>query len=227
MPAADAPRDLVGMWLLSDGLREANESRRRGRRRIIILGGSHSAYAVARRARITGASRSAAARSTSFSAARRGSSILIARPRCDDLYHVAPGDICPRTLRVNRMGGLRGHGREMWRQIACRPGTLPEPRIATMPSNTSLAPSCARSSNEAALATPALATGRRPCRCSMPSGQRLAFQAERGAMRSARIAGCCSPTAPGCPISGIGLGTGFKYPQAWAASRISTARPTA
>ena len=26
------------------------------------------------------------------------------------------------------MGGLRGYGREMWRQIARRPRTLPEPR---------------------------------------------------------------------------------------------------
>ena len=31
------------------------------------------------------------------------------------------------------MGGLRGYGREMWRQIAQRPRTLPEPRVVTMP----------------------------------------------------------------------------------------------
>jgi hypothetical protein len=31
------------------------------------------------------------------------------------------------------MGGLRGYGREMWRQIAHRPRTLPEPRIVALP----------------------------------------------------------------------------------------------
>src|SRR5262249_39316648 len=104
-----------------------------GQRPILILGGSHSAYSVAGAfLELAGAPRPAHGQ------------IVLLQPRAprifypdhkaasDDLYAVAPGDICPRTQRVNRMGGLRGFGREMWRQVARRPRTTPEPRVVTM-----------------------------------------------------------------------------------------------
>src|SRR5204862_54024 len=77
--------------------------------RIVILGGSHSAYSVAGALLELPAARRLAA----------GQIVILQRrePRVfypdrnaalEDLYDVDAGDICPRTQGVNRMGGLRG-----------------------------------------------------------------------------------------------------------------------
>ena len=46
-----------------------------------------------------------------------------------DGYRVAGDDVCPRTQRVHRLGGLRGDGRELWRAITGRPGAPAEDRV--------------------------------------------------------------------------------------------------
>jgi hypothetical protein len=38
-------------------------------------------------------------------------------------------DVCPRTRRVHQLGGLRGDGRELYRQMTRRPGTQAERRV--------------------------------------------------------------------------------------------------
>ena len=104
--------------LWSAGLEEANDIlAEAGRRPILILGGSHSAYSVA------GAFLDCRAPN-----AWPGQIVILQRRQPRVFYPdrrprrrplpVEPGDICPRTQRVNRLGGLRGFGREMWRQIA-------------------------------------------------------------------------------------------------------------
>src|SRR5436305_891999 len=116
------------------GLAEANDILRNAAgRRIVILGGSHSAYAVAwALLELPGAA-----------TLGEGQIAIVQRrpPRVfypdkaaadADQYPVDPGDICPRTRRVNRMGGVRGHGRDIWRRITHRPGTEAEKRVAVL-----------------------------------------------------------------------------------------------
>src|SRR5260221_8313336 len=134
-PDSAERRVLSSNVLLShDGLVVANDIiGSAGGRRIIVLGGSHSAYAVAwALLQLPAASGLGEAQ---IAIVQRRPPRIFYRDRAAavaDLYHVAPGDICARTLRVNRMGGLRGHGRDMWRQIACRPGTTSEPRVTVL-----------------------------------------------------------------------------------------------
>ena len=152
-----------------------------GRRPILILGGSHSAYSVAGAfLGLPGAERLA-----------KGQIIILQRrePRVfypdrqaalDDLYDVAPGDICPRTQRVNRMGGLRGFGREMWRQIALRPRTTPEPRVVTMDMQRLSAGELGAMIAEAALVVPSFGYRSTMLPVFDAGGERLALNAELG-----------------------------------------------
>jgi hypothetical protein len=50
-----------------------------------------------------------------------------------DFYPFSEDDICPATQRVNRLSGLRGDGRELWRRIHAKPGTVPEHRVVCRP----------------------------------------------------------------------------------------------
>ena len=201
--------------LSSAGLKEANQIlAEAGRRPILILGGSHSAYSVAGAfVGLPGAERLA-----------KGQIIILQRrePRIfypdyqtalDDLYDVAPGDICPRTQRVNRMGGLRGFGREMWRQIAQRPRTTPEPRVVTMDMqrlsinelNTMIA--------EAALVVPSFGYRSAMLPVFDAAGERLTLNAELGGVAVGEQS--CLLLADGTSVPnlfGIGLGTGYKLP---------------
>ena len=105
--------------------------------RVVILGGSHSAF-------------SAAWVLTNlmppemFSA---GSIRLLHRGRLQIFYPSAEealmdgykdftaDDICPVTRRVFRLGGLRGDGRQLWRSVSGLAGTEPETRVAVQRMN--------------------------------------------------------------------------------------------
>src|SRR5262249_40859365 len=104
--------------LSHEGLAEANEIlRTAGDRRSGSVGGSHSAYAVAGALlELPGAKRLGPGQLVILQ--RRPPRVFYPdRTAADaDEYPVDPGDICPRTRRVNRMGGLRGHGRDIWRR---------------------------------------------------------------------------------------------------------------
>jgi len=201
--------------LSSKGLREANHIlAAAGRRQILILGGSHSAYAVADA--LLGLP--AADRLT------EGQIVILQRrePRVfypdrnaalDDLYDVAPGDICPRTQRVNRMGGLRGYGREMWRQIACRPRTLPEPRVVAMPIQQFSAAELHSRIERAALVVPCFGYRSAMLPVFDAKGERLALSAEAGGVavgEDSRLLLEDGTTLPN--LFGIGLGTGYRLP---------------
>jgi hypothetical protein len=146
----------------------------------------------------------------------------------DDLYDVDPGDICPRTQRVNRMGGLRGYGREMWRQIAHRPRTLREPRIVALPMQQFSATELRSQIERAALVIPCFGYRSAMLPVFDAQGERLALSAEAGGVAVGDDNHLLMGDGRSLPNHfGIGLGTGYRCPPAWAASQISTARPTA
>jgi hypothetical protein len=197
------------------GLKEADQIlAEAGRRPILILGGSHSAYSVAGALlELPGAERLA-----------KGQIIILQRrePRIfypdrkaalDDLYEVEPGDICPRTQRVNRMGGLRGFGREMWRQIALRPKATPEPRVVTMDMQGLTAGDLNAMIAEAALVVPSFGYRSAMLPVFDADGERLTLNAELGGVavgESSRL--LLSDGTSLHNLFGIGLGTGYKLP---------------
>jgi hypothetical protein len=195
------------------GLAEADEIlRTAGDRRIVILGGSHSAYAVAwALLELGGASRLGKGQIAIVQ--RRPPRVFYPdRAAADaDGYPVDPGDICPRTGRVNRMGGLRGHGRDIWRRMMHRPGTDAERRIAVL-DTADLSPDQLRTLVDgAALVIPCLGYRSATLPILDESGRRLPLRAD--ADGDAVGDDCRLVLADGSRLPnvyGIGLGTGFR-----------------
>lgn len=98
--------------------------------RIVILGGSHSAFSVAWALleRTSGVEWGPGVLSILHRAAPR-----VFYPCAEDAiadgYGFDDRDVCPKTKRIHRLGGLRGDGRALWRRVTGRSGTLPEPRL--------------------------------------------------------------------------------------------------
>jgi hypothetical protein len=195
------------------GLAEANAIiGTAGDRQIVILGGSHSAYAVAW----------ALLELPAAARLKTGQVVIVQRrpPRIfypdraaadADSYPVHPGDICQRTQRVNRMGGLRGHGRDIWRRIMARPGCEPETRIAIVDVATLDGDELRTLMDEAALVAPCLGYRSATLPIMDEAGHRLALRAD--ANGDAVGDDCRLVLADGSALSnvyGIGLGTGFR-----------------
>ncbi|MBN9087483.1 MAG: hypothetical protein J0J01_11290 [Reyranella sp.] len=214
-PIADCRARLMpsNELLSHEGLAEANEIlRTAGDRRVVIVGGSHSAYAVAwallelRGARQLGDGQLVILQ-------RRPPRVFYpdkAAAEVDD-YPVDPGDICPRTGRVNRMGGLRGHGRDIWRRIMARPGVTAETRIAIL-DMADLGDADLRTLiDEAALVAPCLGYRSATIPIIDEHGRRLALRADADGdsvgddCRLVLADGTALPN-----VYGIGLGTGFR-----------------
>jgi hypothetical protein len=195
------------------GLAEANAIlAAAGSRRIVILGGSHSAYAVAwALLELPGAARLDA-----------GQIVIVQRrpPRVfypdqaaadADSDPVHPGDICVRTQRVNRMGGLRGHGRDIWRRIMARPGCEPETRITIIGAEDLGETGLRTLVDEAALVAPCLGYRSATLPIIDDKGHRLALRADANGdavgddCRLVLTDGSVLPN-----VYGIGLGTGFR-----------------
>ncbi|SEP44284.1 phosphoglycerate kinase [Rhodospirillales bacterium URHD0017] len=201
--------------LSTAGLKEARQIlAEAGRRQILILGGSHSAYSVAGAfLELPGAERLA-----------KGQIVILQRrePRIfypdrqaalDDLYDVDPGDVCPRTQRVNRMGGLRGFGREMWRQIAERPRTTPEPRVVTMDMQHLSTGELGAMIAEAALVVPSFGYRSAMLPVFGAGGERMTLNAELGGVAVGEQSRLLLSDGASLPnLFGIGLGTGYKLP---------------
>jgi len=195
------------------GLTEANAILgTAGDRRIVILGGSHSAYAVAwALLELPGAAH-----------LKEGQIAIVQRrpPRIfypdrtaadADGYPVHSGDICPRTQRVNRMGGLRGHGRDIWRRIMARPGTKAETRIAVIDLADLTTGELRAMMDDAALVAPCLGYRSATLPIVDEAGRRLALRAD--ADGDAVGDDCRLVLADGGVLPnvyGIGLGTGFR-----------------
>jgi hypothetical protein len=199
--------------LSHDGLAEADAILgAAGDRRIVILGGSHSAYAVAwALLELPGAAHLGAGQIVIVQ--RRPPRVFYPdRAAADaDGYPVHPGDICVRTQRVNRMGGLRGHGRDIWRRIMARPGTEAETRIAILDAAALTTDRLRALVDEAALVAPCLGYRSATLPIIDDKGHRLALRAD--ANGDAVGDDCRLVLADGSVLPnvyGIGLGTGFR-----------------
>src|SRR5262249_9154620 len=128
-----------------------------------------------------------------------------------DLYPVDPGDICPRTRRINRMGGLRGYGREMWRRITRRPETSPEQRGAAVPIQQLSAATVRALVEEAALVVPCFGYRSATLPVFGASGERQALSADADGVAvgdDSRLMLQDGTTVQN--LFGIGLGTGYR-----------------
>jgi hypothetical protein len=201
--------------LSSDGLRQANHIlAAAGRRRILLLGGSHSAYAVADALLRLPAADGLAAGQIEILQRREPRVFYPDRnAACDDLYDVDPGDICPRTQRVNRMGGLRGYGREMWRQMARRPRTLPETRVIAQPMQQFSAAELRSKLERAALVVPCFGYRSAMLPVFDAQGERLAINADAGGTAVGEDSRLLLGDGRSLPnVFCIGLGTGYRLP---------------
>lgn len=200
--------------LTEEGLRRASALlERAATRRVVILGGSHSAFSVAwvltERLRET-----LFGRGDIVMLMRREPPIFyesLEQARADG-YPATQDDVCPRTQRVNRFGGLRGDGREMWRRMTGRPGATPESRVAIMPMRGSGGSSASlrRLLDEAALIVPAFGYRATTVPVFDPHGRRLALRAEQGGTlvdAGARVLLADGTALPN--LFGVGLGTGY------------------
>jgi hypothetical protein len=201
--------------LSSDGLREADHIlAAAGRRRILILGGSHSAYAVADALLALPAADRLAAGQIAILQRRKPRVFYPDRKAAvDDLCEVNAGDICPRTRKVNRMGGLRGYGRELWRQIARRPGTLPEARVVAIPVHQFSATELRAEIERAAFVVPCFGY----CSAMVPvfdvHGEQQSLNAEVGGVAVDEDSRLLLQDGSSLPnLFAIGLGTGYRLP---------------
>jgi hypothetical protein len=199
--------------LSHEGLAEADEIlRSAGDRRVVIVGGSHSAYAVAwALLELPGARRLGDGQLVILQ--RRPPRVFYPdRAAADtDGYPVDPGDLCPRTGRVNRMGGLRGHGRDIWRRIMARPGVKPENRIAILDRADFSDAELRRHLDASALVIPCLGYRSATVPIIDEHGRRLALRADADGDAvgdDCRLVLADGQSLPN--VYGIGLGTGFR-----------------
>jgi hypothetical protein len=218
MRLADLPADKMvssNLLMTADGRQRAAAIIARARSpRVVILGGSHSAYSAAwllthlmpeltfgtGDIRILG---------------RRQPPIFYENQAAAeaDNYPITTADICPRTQRVHRLGGLRGDGREMWRSLTGRPGCIPEERVRLVSLNDpALSPAAlTRELNDAALIVPAFGYQARTVPVFDARGRRLRLSADQG--RPAVGPDSRLLREDGQPLANlfcIGLGTGYR-----------------
>jgi hypothetical protein len=121
--------------LTEEGIREAlGELARAARPEVVVVGGSHNAFSVAWLLTTRAADGLLDAGALAI-VARRPPRIFyrtLEGAEADGYRAFAADDVCPRTRRLHQLGGLRGDGRELWRRIAGRPGTTPEPRVVLL-----------------------------------------------------------------------------------------------
>jgi len=130
-----------------------------------------------------------------------------------DGYAFTERDVCPRTQRVNRLGGLRGDGRETWRRLTGRPGTDPERRVTMVSlADTQMSPSqLRRLLDDAALIVPAFGYQASTIPVFDPEGRQLFLKADRGGPavgRDARL--LLADGGQIANIFGIGLGADYR-----------------
>lgn len=220
MHAAMPPATLHPNILPSDkiltaaGLCEAVDILRRvQRRRVAILGGSHSAYSVAwALTHLLGEEAAPGLEIVMLSRQEPPVFYSNAAAAAADGYAFLPGDVCPRTGRVNRLGGLRGNGRDVWRQLRRDPASLP----IRCQDATELSPDAVQALlADAALVVPAFGYRSRHLPVFDHAGRRISLQTDvslpavDAACRIYRADGTVLPN-----IFGIGLGTGFRPTEA-------------
>lgn len=196
--------------LTAAGLCEAVDVLRQARRpRVGILGGSHSAYSVAwALTHLLGEEAVPGLEVIMLSRQEPPVFYPSAAAAAADGYPVRPGDICPRTGRVNRLGGLRGNGRDVWRQLRQDPASLPIRRLNLK----GLAPEAVQALlAETALVVPAFGYRSRHLPVFDHTGQSIPLRTDIAL--PVVDAACRIYRADGTVLQnvfGIGLGTGFR-----------------
>jgi hypothetical protein len=181
---------------------------------VTILGGRHSAFSAAWLL------------TTQCPQARFGLddiTILCRRPapifyasRADaiaDGCDVTARSLCPETGRINRFGGLRGDGRDLWRRVSRCPGTQPETRVRLLRlADAVVSPHALRRDlDAAALVVPAFGYRAATIPIFDPQGRRLALRADHGRAAVGRDARLLLADGDSLPnVFGIGLGTGYQ-----------------
>lgn len=181
-------------------------------RRIVLLGGSHSAYACAWALLSLPAADGLVEGQLALLQRRPPRIFYPDREAAEaDGHVVSTGDVCQRTGRVNRMGGLRGHGRDIWRRVARRPDVAAEMRIAIHPIADYTLAALRKEIEDAALVVPCFGYRSATLPIFDPSGERVRLAAdEDGTAVSPR---CRLLRANGMEVPnvyGIGLGTGYR-----------------
>jgi hypothetical protein len=107
---------------------------RAARPEVVIMGASHSAFSTAWLL-AERAPKGMLGKGAITVVSRRAPRIFyrtLEAAESDGYRSFTARDVCPRTRRLHQLGGLRGDGRELWRRIAARPGTVPEPRVGLL-----------------------------------------------------------------------------------------------
>ena len=184
------------------------------RPRVLILGGSHSAYSAAW-AFLNLVPQLQFGKGAITIVCRRDPKIFYPT-RADaqaDRYPFEEDDICRRTQRVNRLAGLRGDGRELWRAMTSRPGTVSESRVRTLRCGSfeSMEGDLVRAAYDADLIVTAFGYAPRTIPIYDATGRRLALRADDGGPAvddDARIILQNGRVLPN--VFAIGLGSGYR-----------------
>jgi hypothetical protein len=209
-PANIIPSDRL---LARDGLQEAAAILAASPGRpVVILGGSHSAYSVAWALAFLLPKGILGTRPITILQRREPKVFYPDHESASaEDYPVQPGDICPRTNRVHRLGGLRGDGRDMWRIITGRAAGPDGVNVTVNFLHDMSAKQLQQTMAEAALVVPAFGYCARTLPILDQYGRRLALQADSGGDgvdQECRV--LLKDGRALANVFGIGLGTGFR-----------------
>ena len=199
--------------LSAKGLEKANRLlAEAGEREILILGGAHSAYSVA--GALLGLPAAEKLTTEQMVIVQRRIPHIFYHNRDAaraDSYHFEEGDICPRTQRVNRMSGIRGFGRDVWRRIAGCRNTIAEPRVTAKLIRQFSVDELREKIERAALVIPCFGYRSKTLPVFDVSGERLVLNADMGGANVGKDSHLLLSDGTELPnIFGIGLGTGYK-----------------
>ena len=186
------------------------------RRRVVILGGRHSAFSAAWLLTQRMPVGFFCPEDITIICRREAPIFYATREEAEaDGAIVDDRDICPRTRRVHRFSGMRGDGRELWRRLHARPGTLPENRVRVLPlSDLSPARLC-QALDEASLVVAAFGYRATTIPIFDAAGRRVRLRADHGGPAVGCDARLLLTTGGSLAnVFGIGLGTGY---QPWGA----------
>lgn len=201
--------------LTSGGLKRATSLLARSRRpRVVVLGGAHSAFSVLWV--LTHLMPDIQFGPGDITLLYRHPARILYWTRDDaraDGYAFTELDVCPRTQRVNRLGGLRGDGREMWRRLTRRPGTEAEERVRMVQlADSEISPAqLRRMLDDADLVVPAFGYRSSTIPVFDPEGRPLRLKADLGGPAVGRDARLLLADGGHVPnIFGIGLGADYR-----------------
>lgn len=125
-----------------------------------------------------------------------------------DFHEFSESDVCPATGRVHRFAGLQGDGREVWRRIHRKPGTEPDERVVSRSIDGMSRSDLIRLLQGADVIVPALGYRLATLPVYDPQGRRVPLAQTGPAVRQdARLLAADGTPVPG--LFGVGLGSGF------------------